>query len=290
MTDRTQYLLELVKRNVEAYIANPKTKAVMVTGSVAEGLCDEYSDCDVCFYYDELPTEDELQLVRQQNQGSELIGILGDRQVGAFGESFLMNGVECQFAHATITQWEKEISTVLEQFDVQSPIMKGMSGTLIGIPLYGETLIQQWKAKVANYPNGLAQTMVEHYLKFFAIWGMQQKFAKRDTTLWYYQIIVESAQNLLGVMSGLNRLYYSTFQFKRMNKFIEQMEIAPRNLAARLEGLFYNEASVAVNQLEALVRETVELVEIHLPQVDTLSAKRKLGWRQQPWEISKVDR
>lgn len=34
MTDRTQYLLELVKRYVKAYIANPKTKAVMVTGNI----------------------------------------------------------------------------------------------------------------------------------------------------------------------------------------------------------------------------------------------------------------
>ncbi len=40
-------------------------------------------------YYDELPSEEELQLARQQNHGSELIGILGDRQEGAFGESFL---------------------------------------------------------------------------------------------------------------------------------------------------------------------------------------------------------
>ena len=60
MTDRTQYLLELAKRNVKAYIANPKTKAVMVAGSVAEGLCDEYSDSDVMIYYDELPSEQEL--------------------------------------------------------------------------------------------------------------------------------------------------------------------------------------------------------------------------------------
>jgi predicted nucleotidyltransferase len=102
MADRTQYLLELVKRNVKAYTANPKTKAVMVTGSVAEGLCDEYSDCDVMLYYDELPSEAELQLARQQNQGSELIEMLGDRQEGAFGETLLINGVECQFAHATI--------------------------------------------------------------------------------------------------------------------------------------------------------------------------------------------
>lgn len=290
MNDRNQYLLELAKRTVKAYIANPKTKAVMVTGSVAEGLCDEYSDCDVCLYYDELPFEEELELARHQNLGAELIGILGDRQEGAFGESFLVNGIEFQFAHATIAQWEKEISSILEEFDVQSPIVKAMSGTLIGIPLYGETLIQQWRAKVANYPDALAQRMVEHYLKFFAIWGMQPKLARRDTTIWYYQILVESAQNLLGVLSGLNRLYYSTFQFKRTSRFIEQMKIVPENLASRLENLFHLETFVAVSQLEALVRETVELVEIHMPQVDTSPAKRKLEWRQQAWEFSKTNR
>jgi predicted nucleotidyltransferase len=289
MSDKTQDLLKLVKRNVKAYIANPKTKAVMITGSVAEGLCDEYSDCDVMLYYDELPSEEELHLARQQNQGS-LIGILGDRQEGAIGESFLVNGVECQFAHATIAQWEKEISTILEKFDVQSPLMKAMSGTLVGIPLYGETLIGQWKAKIANYPDGLAQTMVEHYLKFVPIWGMQSKLAKRDTTLWYYQILVESAQNLLGVLSGLNHLYYSTFQFKRMSRFIEQMEIAPENLVSRLEGLFCHEAPVAVNELEALVRETVELVEVNMQRVDTSEARRRLGWRQQPWKLRESDR
>ena len=286
MNDRNQYLLALVKRNVKAYIANPKTKAVMLTGSVAEGLCDEYSDCDVMLHYDELPSEAELHLSRQQNQDTKLIEILGDRQEGAFGESFLLNGVECQFAHATIAQWQKEMSTILEQFDVQTPLMKAMSGTLVGIPLYGETLIQKWKINAANYPDGLAQAMVEHYLKFFAIWGMQEKLAKRDTTLWYYQILVESTQNVLGVLSGLNRLYYSTFQFKRMSRFIEQMEVMPENLGDRLENLFHHEAHIAVNQLEALVRETVGLVETHMPLVDTSSAKQKLGWRQQPWKLS----
>ncbi|MGL4620713.1 MAG: hypothetical protein ACRCZS_16900 [Chroococcidiopsis sp.] len=290
MTDRNQYLLELAKRNVKAYIVNPKTKAAMVAGSVAEGLGDEYSDCDMSIYYDELPSEEELKLARQQNQGSERLWVLGDQKEGGFAESYLVNGVECQFGHVTVAQWKKDISNILEGHDIQSPLVKAMSGTLVGIPLYGEPLIQQWKARIANYPDGLVQKMVEHYLKFFAIWGMQERLAKRDTTLWYYQILVESAQNLLGVLSGLNRLYYSTFQFKRMSRFIEQMEIAPENLAARLENLFHQEPSVAVNQLEASVQETVELVEIHMPQVDTSSAKRRLGWRQQPWKLGESDR
>ncbi len=290
MTTRNQYLLELAKRNIKSYIANPKTKAAMVAGSVAEGLSDEYSDCDMSIYYSELPSEEELNFARQQNQGSKRLWVLGDRKEGGFAESYLVNGVECQFGYVTIAQWEKDISNILEGHEIQSPLMKAMSGTLVGIPLYGEPLIQQWKARIANYPDKLAQKMVEHYLKFFAIWGMQKRLAKRDTTLWYYQILVESAQNLLGVLSGLNHLYYSTFQFKRMSRFIEQMEIAPENLTARLENLFHQAPSVAVNQLEALVQETVELVEIHMPQVDTSSAKQRLGWRQQPWELGKSER
>ncbi|PSN13281.1 hypothetical protein C7293_16595 [filamentous cyanobacterium CCT1] len=285
MADRTQYLLELVHRSVQPYIANPKTKAVMVTGSVAEGQCDEYSDCDVMLYYDELPTTAELEQARQQNRGAELVEILGDRLMGAFGETFRLNGVECQFAHTAIAQWEAEMSTVLTKFQVQPGIMKMLHGTLIGIPLYGEALIQRWKDTIANYPDPLAQAVVEHHLKFFALWGIQEKLSRRDATLWHYQILVESAQNILGVLSGLNRLYFSTFQFKRMGTFIDQMDIAPPNLAARLEDLFHQELPIAALQLESLVRETIALVETHRPQIDTSVAKRQLGWRQPPWQV-----
>jgi hypothetical protein len=288
MTDQNQYLLAFAKHNAQAYIANPKAKAAMVTGSVAEGLCDEYSDCEIIFYYDELPSAEELRLARQQNHGSEPLWSLGNLQEGSFGESYLVQGVEFQVGHESIANWEKEIANILVEFDL-SPMMKAMSGTLIGLPLYGEPLIQQWKAQIANYPDGLAQRMVEQYLKFFAIWGMYEKLARRDTTLWYHQVLVESSQNILGVLSGLNRLYYTTFQFKRMSRFIMQMEIAPKNLAERLEGLFKHPAPVAVCELEALVRETIELVEVHMPQIDTSAAKQKLGWRQQPWKLSESD-
>ncbi|MGG6240869.1 hypothetical protein ACQ4N7_19785 [Nodosilinea sp. AN01ver1] len=260
----------------------------MITGSVAEGRCDEFSDCDVMLYYDELPTTAELDQARQQNRGAELVEILGDRQMGAFGETFRLNGVECQFAHTAIAQWEAEMSTVLEKFQVQPGIMKMLHGTLIGIPLHGEALIQRWKDNIANYPEQLAQAVIEHHLKFFPLWGVQDKLSRRDATLWYYQILVESAQNILGVLSGLNRLYFSTFQFKRMGKFIQQMDIAPPNLAVRLEGLFYQEPSVAALQLEALVQDTVVLVERHMPQIDTSAAKRQVGWRQRPWHIPEV--
>ncbi|MEZ4727999.1 MAG: hypothetical protein R3E79_12790 [Caldilineaceae bacterium] len=63
------------------------------------------------------------------------------------------------------------------------------------------------------------------------------------------------------------------------------MEIAPPNLATRLERLFHADRADALAELETLVTETVTLVETYMPTIDTTKAKRRLGWRQQPWQV-----
>jgi hypothetical protein len=280
------YLLALAKRNLQAYITNSKVGAAMVTGSVAEGECDFYSDIDMSIYYDELPTEEELEIARQHNQGTARLWFLGDRSKGGFAEAYKVNGVECQFGHVTINQWEQDMATVLEQLDVTSWVQKALSGILICIPLYGEELINNWKQKAANYPDALAFAMVKKHLQFFSLWGLQENyFVTRDGTLWQHQILVETAQNLLGVLAGLNRLYYSTFQFKRMGKFIDKMYIAPNNLYYRTENIFKVEPYLAATQLKELIQETVELVELHMPQIDTSQVRRKLDWRHEAWKF-----
>jgi hypothetical protein len=285
MNEASQYLIELARRNAQVYIAHPNAKAAMVTGSSAEGKSDFYSDIDMMIYYDALPSDEELVAAREQNDGSERLWEIGDRAEGAFIESYKREGVECQIVHTTITAWENQMAVVLKELDVTSPLQKALSGTLSGVPLYGEALIAQWKAQAANYPDALREKMVAHYLQFFPIWGMQDRFFIRDATLWFHQIRVEGAQNLLGVLAGLNRLYYSTFQFKRMRAFIAQMTIAPPHLSERLEALLAAEPRPAAALLEALVRETVALVEREMPQVDTSAARKRIDYHQQAWQI-----
>ena len=49
--------------------------------------------------------------------------------------------------------------------------------------------------------------------------------------------------------------------------------------------LFVADPVSAGAQLEALVLETVELVEQYMPQVDTARARRRIGWRSQAWTM-----
>lgn len=285
MSQQSDYLVALARRIVQPYTQLPTLKAAMVTGSAAKGLADTYSDLDLTFYYAaELPAEAALVAIRQQHGAAERKWLLGDRAENSFAEAYDWHGIEVQIGHTTLDVWEASIDKVLLALDCDSPLQKAMEGTLACQALYGEAYIAQWKARLAAYPPALAEAMVKKHLAFFPIWGLEPHFRTRDATVWYYQVLVEAAQNIVGVLAGLNRLYFTTFQFKRMQRFLHQMEIAPADLALRLERLFQSERQTALVELEALVAETVTLVETYMPTIDTTKAKRRLGWRQQPWQ------
>ena len=281
----SQYLLKLATRNAQAYSALPRTRAVIVTGSAAEGVSDFYSDLDMILYYDELPSEEALQQACQRNRGEDR-RIMGDRESGSLFESYKVHGVECQFAHGTVKGWEQDMAQVLEQLDVTSPIQKALSGMKEAIPLYGEQLVQQWQSKIASYPDALAEAMVKHFLTFFPVWGISHYFMARDATWWLHQILVEAEEHILGVLAGLNHLYFSSFQFKRMHRFIQHMRILPANLPARLDALFYEEPATAIAHLKELVLEIVVLVEQHMPAFDTTAVRKSLNFQHRAWTLA----
>ena len=280
--DARRYLLALAHRNAAVYEALPGTRAIIVMGSVASGHCDQYSDLDMAVYHEDVPSEATLQTACRHNGGGERT-LLGPRSDDGLVESYLVQGVECQFAHLRVAAWEEGMATVLDQHDVTSPLHKAISGLLEALPLSGAPLIREWQDRASRFPDALAQAMVEHYLVIPALWGIEQRLLTRDATLWLFQGLVEAEQQILGVLAGLNRQYYSTFQFKRLAHFVAQLAVAPPNLATRLDALFYVPPPQATAQLRGLVEETVALVEQHMPQVDTAQARQKLARHQHTW-------
>jgi hypothetical protein len=286
MTEASKYLVGLARRNALAYTELPQACAAMLSGSAAEGESDAYSDIDMMIYYEELPSDEELERARLRNQGGERLWQLGTRENGAMMEAYPVAGVECQIVHVTIAAWERDMATVLDEHQVESPLQKALSGTLNGLPLYGEEWIAKWKARASEYPEALREKMVAHYLKFFPIWGMEERFFARDAVLWFHQIRVETLQNIFGVLAGLNRVYYTTFQFKRTTAFVKQLPIRPDNLEARLDQALAAPPHEAVVLLEELVRETLDLVEREMPQFDTTATRRRIELRLEPWHMA----
>ncbi|MFN8179000.1 MAG: nucleotidyltransferase domain-containing protein [bacterium] len=285
-TAASVFLLELAQRLVPPYARLPTARAGMVSGSSAKGLADQYSDLDILLYYDgELPTEDELTALRKGHGGSERKFCLGDRAEGEIVESYFVQGVEVQLAHSTIATWEAQMAKVLVELDCDSPLQKALEGTLAGRALFGEELVAEWQRRASAYPPALGVAMVRRHLAFFPMWALEHQFRTRDATVFYYESLVACAQHLMGVLAGLNGAYFTTFQVKRMGRFLAPMKIAPRDVAERLEDLFRQDRERALPRLKTLVEETVALVEAHLPEVDTSAVRALLARRAQVWAV-----
>ena len=286
-TPQSDYLLRLGRKILEPYTRLPTARAAMITGSSAEGVSDHYSDLDMTVYYDsELPAEEALAAIREGHGAPERAWVLGDRADGNFAEAYELDGIQAQIGHATIAAWENDIAEVLDRWNGDTPLHKAMSGTLECVAVHGVDLIDRWKARIRAYPDDLARRMVETRLQIFPVWYVQDALDARDATLWHFQIRVESAYALLGILAGLNRLYFTTFQFKKMRRFVGAMRVKPERFAERLESLFKETPADAAASLELLTRDVLALVERDMPDLDVARIQRRVGGRRPRWDYA----
>jgi hypothetical protein len=285
VTEASRYLIALGTEMAAAYIAETRPRAILLTGSAATGLSDAYSDLDLILYYERPPSAEQLAAVRATLQVSD-VRVTSDRETDSSMEMYVLHGVECQVAHLPIAKWERDLGAVLDDCEPATLVEKAIIGVMDGIALHGNDLIIRWQERAASYPEALARATVEHYLRFFPLWLVAEQWRTRDATIFYYQMLVEVSLNVLGVLAGLNRRYFSSFQFKRLHHFAGALPVAPERLADRLDEIFALDPVAASLAMEHLVEETISLVEAHMPEVETTSARRRLGQRQRPWRPS----
>jgi hypothetical protein len=194
--------------------------------------------------------------------------------------------VQAQIGHATIATWETTSPKCWSGGTPTPRSTRRCRGRSNAWQSTGKDYIERWKARIRAYPDGLARAMVEKRLQIFPVWYVQDALDARDATLWHFQIRIETAYALIGILAGLNRLYFTTFQFKKMSRFFDQMRIKPERLAERVEALFGQTPAEAAASLEVLVREVLALVEREMPDVDVARLQRRVGGRRPRWEYA----
>ena len=274
----------LVDRLAAAYLEHTHPRAMLLVGSAASGEVDGYSDVDLLLYYDAVPTASMLAAARGLVGAERFVGT--DWPGEGYSERYEVDGIHCQLGHVLIDAWEREIAKVIEELDLDAPLVKQLMGLAEGRPLHGEELIAAWRRR-AEYTPRLQRGMVEKHWRFFPWWYYEEKLLRRDATIWRYEVLVQSAYNLVGVLAALNRIYFSTFEFKRVRSYLAGFEVTPPDLADRLEALFTADARDATVELERLVDETRALVASRFPDLDLTiewgGNPTPPGSREQPW-------
>jgi 8-oxo-dGTP pyrophosphatase MutT (NUDIX family) len=281
MQDASERLRELARRIVEATLERVPLRAALLVGSAGRGDSDFYSDLDLILYVDELPAEETLDEIRNAVGGVN--PIRHKRTEHACGEEFELDGIRTEVPFISVSRVDWQLDQLLEELDgIDSPNQKVFAGLLEGLPLYGEEVIERWRSRLRAYPEPLRRAMIERYWDFFPVRYYRDALAARDAELWRLDALLEAAFNLLGVLAGLNRLYFTRFQLKHVRAFVAQMATAPPNLVERLESLFRVEPEAAAAELERLIEESRALAKKEFPELE-LPLRFPPGTRQEPW-------
>ncbi len=267
-------LRALADRVAGALVAATAPRAVLLAGSAGEGTADRLSDLDLMVYYERLPDPAAFRAVLA-GLGAEQVAPIGPETQEFFADSYLLDGVEVQTGGTAVAEVERALDRVLSATDPGEPRTKVVMGLLHGRPLHGPDLVARWRGRAA-YPDALAVAMVARHLRVFPLWQVREQLAARDAVLFEVQSLLDGAFQVLGALSGLNRVYFTTFQFKRMRQHVSVFRSAPPRLAERLESLFQPDRARAAEELRSLVEETVALVEAAMPEVDTSAVRRSL--------------
>jgi hypothetical protein len=283
-TTATEYLRGLAQPIVDAARARVRLRAALLAGSAGRGDADFYSDIDLLLYVDAVPAVETLADLRTTVGGTNPIA-KGEPTEHSSGEEFELHGVRTEVVFVTVARTEWLLDLLLDRLEeIDSPHQKGLSGILEGQALHGAELIERWRSRLREYPEPLRRAMVGRYWDFFPLWHYEEAMAVRDTDLWRLDVLVDSAFKLLGVLAGLNRLYFTRFELKRMRALVAQMELAPPDLADRLESLFRLERGAAAAELGRLVEETRDLVVAEFPDLE-LPLRLPPGTKQVPWRM-----
>lgn len=275
MADLVPDRLDFARRNAAPLAADPRVRAVIVTGSVARGTADEASDVDTLVFWDEPLSAAEFEAACEAARASGG-GVFGGTPEQGFGVYHYIDGIRCDFGHALTARYEETLARVLEDPEPDLERQLIASGFLHGVPIHGEAWHATWRDRLAAYPPALGSAMVRKHLRFYPLWALDKMGVERGDHLFVRESLLEGAGNILAILCGLNGVYHPG-KLKGMAWTVARLAVKPDRVLERLESLFEMTGGRAVETFGALVHETLDLVDAHMPEVGTARTRTVLA-------------
>ncbi len=264
-----------VARQIARYLSRHRdVEAIAVGGSIARGIGDEFSDLDVFVYCSEFPPEADRRALLETLSPERWKTHAEHAGSGLVVDAFLCGETEVDLNLLLVKTVEACMRAVLEKHDLTPRIQSFVGGFSDALPLYGERQCEAWRRRVAVYPEPLARKMVEEHLAIEPLYVPGIDGCREGDLLGLYEALCRVQRGVLGILLGLNRQYAPPI-YKRSRRLLGSMAIKPERAAERLEETFALDAATALGHLRALVHETFDLVETHMPELDVPGARKR---------------
>jgi hypothetical protein len=306
MNEATRWRTSLAQAVAIAYAADPQVAAVALGGSVARGWADRHSDIEIYVFWENPPSDSgRLDAVERAGGAVDIwwqtppdppayrqifdatggrMGQVWPYEEDEWSEHFYVRGVDIGvsgFLCATVDQYLADVVGRFETTERKQLLLAAIVG---GRALVGAAQFERWQTSTAAYPEALARAVVAEQLEADARWWDCEKVVQRDERALLYSLLGEMAGRITRILLALNRRYLPDPRLKWLDRLAASLPICPAGFAARLQQLYRLEPVAAVHEAQQLFDETLDLVERHLPGVETAFARKWYRHRRAQWD------
>lgn len=285
----------MARKIADAYAANPRVAAVILTGSAARGHADGFSDVELLVCWGADPEERERAAAIERAAGD--LHRLYPFENGWWEDTFFAgradlhaekSGVLIEVVNTRVEQVERIVSDVVQKFDADSGKLSLLAGIADGVALRGEERVARWQRRVSRFPDELVVAVVKRYAQIDHFWRWRMYVERGSNLMGLHAHFAGVQERLLHVLLAVNRVYF--FGFKWLDVVLARLAISPPDFAARFKRIHALPPSEAAAEVASLVHETYDLVERHVPSleagfVDRLRAVfdyERPVWRERP--------
>jgi hypothetical protein len=271
---------------IEVYACEPDVDAVMLSGSVARGNADRWSDAELGVFWSRPPTaDDRRRLARTGGAQDAHIFPLYEPEAVWCDDLYLGGpsgvGLLVEVVHAETVATEKALAAVFDDHDPNPAGLNRAQGVVDGIAFHGHEVLAGWKRRAAVYPRELAVAVVERagVIDHFWRWDM---YAERRNPAMLALHFATVCEQVVMMLLALNRRYGP--HPKWLDTIAASLDLAPPGLTDRIAAVFTSDPPAAAASLTDLVRETFDLVQAGLPEADVGRLRRVFSHRRRPLE------
>jgi len=288
LNEASLWRIEFATELVQYYIPQKNIRMIVLGGSPPKGLSDSYSDLDIVVYWDNIDFEWLESVPLKQVGGDRFFLRRMSELEEIYLEQYYFNGLKVDIGHVTMKMWNHWVEDVMVNLETTPDKQKSLGGFLDSKALHGEDLVNEWKERIATYPEELGRRMIKQNFRFFVHGSLVNQGYKRDDLLFFHDGLCLTLKKMLGILAGLNRIYFSTDDPRWIAYELERMPIKPKDAWKRMKAVLESDGEKAVGILDGLVDDMMDLVEKHVPGIDLTKMRRGIEKGVMPCESKPV--
>lgn len=261
-------------------VVGNEVKTIFVAGSVGREIADEYSDLELYIVWNNNTTQDSRNRIFRELDYKVLVDEI-DEGHGEWVKTILVNDLKIDIYHWEERFIDKLHKDVFEEFNLEIYKQLATSSILDGKAIYGDEYLTKIKQRFKKYPDELAIKSIKEYA-FFESWSLRYALLERNDYVALLNLITETTLQILKLLFALNKTYLRSHNFKWIDYQLNLISIKPTDLGKRLKFITENIDRDGVEELDKLLKESLNLVQNSMARIDISKEIEYLNYVRKP--------